>query len=561
MDASEFSTYRAQRGNQKEVRGSLSLFGRRAQRGRRIDARALRAGRVMRGRLEADGVLRVCVDEVHHAVRPRATSFWLTTGLQVPTLAYDAGRSTEAQAPPLVRRAARRRRLAVLREDDHAALAAPVLGPHSGLFGVLYVEADEIGDDVEAFCETMAAEAGFCLETANLYEQAVAAKDKSDAILARVGDGVVVTDTRGRVIEWNDAAANVVGFPAASAVGRGCHETLGLCEGERPLDCRNGCPLLRSQDAARGVEVWRPHVDGRRQPLLVSAAVVRNPDGSASEIVHSLRDITRLKEADEAKTLFLATASHELKTPLTVIQGFAQLLTQAGSRSDDVREKALHAIENRAVQLNAIVDRLLLSGRIEAGRLHVDVAQVDVAPTVRERTEALALATGRDVSLVVPDHLPAALAEPGALATIVDHLLDNAVKYSPGGQSIEVRLDADEACVRLLITDHGIGMDAEARTRCFEKFWQRESSDVRRFAGTGIGLYIVKSLVEAMGGAVEVLSSPGLGSTFVVCFIRADAPPIDIRSRVDRPAMPEAGEPSVIREFMRQIGIPTRRAL
>jgi signal transduction histidine kinase len=113
------------------------------------------------------------------------------------------------------------------------------------------------------------------------------------------------------------------------------------------------------------------------------------------------------------------------------------------------------------------------------------------------------------------------LADKEAVTTIVDHLLDNAVKYSPDGGPIEATAHADESWVELRVADQGIGMDAEHVAHCFERFWQAESSDVRRFGGTGIGLYIVRSLAEAMGGEVHVESMPRRGSTFVVKLLRA----------------------------------------
>jgi signal transduction histidine kinase len=147
---------------------------------------------------------------------------------------------------------------------------------------------------------------------------------------------------------------------------------------------------------------------------------------------------------------------------------------------------------------------------------------------------------------------------------VIDHLLDNAIKYSPGGQPVAVTVtsggarsagaagaagSAGNGTVRIEVADQGIGMDAEQAAHCFHKFWQAESTDVRRFGGTGIGLYIVRSLVEAMGGAVSVRSAEGAGSTFAVDLVVAH-PGEQPRGEADQ------GESSSIREFMRQIGVP-----
>jgi signal transduction histidine kinase len=266
---------------------------------------------------------------------------------------------------------------------------------------------------------------------------------------------------------------------------------------------------------------------GGRQPLLVTALPVVNRDGAVVEVVHSFRDITRLKQADEAKTLFLATASHELKTPLTVIRGFSQMLVLPDSQmNEEERGAALRAIDVRARQLTGIVDRLLLSSRIESGRIDLSVEAVDGMPILLEQVTALRAATSREVMLDIDDVLPELLVDAGAFTTVVDHLLDNAAKYSPGGGPIILYATAVADHVEFTVSDEGVGMTEEQAAHCFDRFWQAEGSDVRRFGGTGIGLYIVRSLVEAMNGTVTVSSAPGEGAAFTVELARADRPSV-----------------------------------
>jgi signal transduction histidine kinase len=327
--------------------------------------------------------------------------------------------------------------------------------------------------------------------------------------------------------------------------GQLCQDVLRLHIGERRLDCRDGCQLLAlgRSEAARtrsdnpqddhaatdedattdhDFEAWRPGRDGERQPLLVSASPLPAVDGPDDEVVHSIRDISRLKQADEAKTLFLATASHELKTPLTVINGYAKTLTTR-SLSPDKQREALVSIRRRGDELARVVDRLLLSSRIEAGRAEVSRSEVDLIPLVYERAAELGEATDRQFEVDLPDDLPPVHGDPSALTTVVDHLLDNAVKYSPGGEPVVVRASHEgkgsggsgtSGDVVLEVTDAGVGMDPETVRHCFEKFWQADASGTRRFGGTGIGLYIVRSLTEAMGGTITVRSELGRGTTF-----------------------------------------------
>jgi signal transduction histidine kinase len=359
-------------------------------------------------------------------------------------------------------------------------------------------------------------------------EREVRLHEKSDAILTGVAEAVMVTSPEGRIEQWNQASERTFSCPFERAQGRSCADVLGLRMDTRELDCNAGCALL-AVHAAKGtapgsdVEVWRLERTGDRQPLLATALPVIDRDGAVVEVVHSFRDITRLKQADEAKTLFLATASHELKTPLTVIRGFSQMLALPdNSMNEDERGAALRAIDARARQLTGIVDRLLLSSRIESGRIDLTLGTVDATPILYEQVTTRRAATGRDVVLEVDDDLPALEVDPAAFTTIVDQLLDNAVKYSPGGGTIILFATAVGDRVELTISDEGVGMTDEQAAHCFDRFWQAELTDVRRFGGTGIGLYIVRSLVEAMNGRIMVSSRPGEGAAFTVELHRAD---------------------------------------
>ncbi|MEX0874280.1 MAG: ATP-binding protein [Actinomycetota bacterium] len=391
-----------------------------------------------------------------------------------------------------------------------------------------------------------------------LYEEALAVLGRSRAILEGVADGVYITDPDGRIRLWNQSAERLTGCRESRALNRGCEEVLGLEMNGEPLDCRNGCALLRlhsgDESLAFETEVQRSRGGGREQQLLAGVSGVPGADGEVAEIVHTIRDITALKKADEAKTMFLSTASHELKTPLTVILGFAQILLD-GSLPHDDQQTALEAIEKRAKELSRIVDRLLMTGRIDSGRILLTATHVDVRAILPERAAALATATERRIICEVADDVPELVGDPEAVATVVDHLLDNAVKYSPDGGDVVLRARKRGEHVIIEVTDPGVGMNPEEAAHCFDRFWQAEASDVRRFGGTGIGLYIVKSLVEGMGGSISVRSTSVEGSTFTVSLARArDGALPQTRKEQARPR--GEGEASMIQEFMRQLGVP-----
>jgi PAS domain S-box-containing protein len=411
-------------------------------------------------------------------------------------------------------------------------------------------------------------------------QRAARLQSASDAVLARIADGVVVTDDRGVVQSCNPAAERLLRASAAELAGLPCHDALALRDGESRFDCSDGCRLLAGANlltAEHGREVWRPDAD-RRLPILANATPVFDVDGSIVEVVHSLRDITKLKESEEAKTLFLATASHELKTPLTVIRGFVETLLSTEMDAER-RTIALDAVHRRALELGNIVDRLLLSSRIEAGRVDLLVGNVELLPLLAERAAALGAATGRVIDVDLDDDLGLVRGDEDALATVFEHLIDNAIKYSPGGGTIRVEAVKRER-VTVLVSDDGIGMTAEHAAHCFDKFWQAEAGDVRRFGGTGIGLYIVRSLVDAMGGRISVESALDEGTTFAVELLPAGTRQVSLEEErnggdegegegdgdgdddhSERTVRRGVGETTMIREFMRQIGVGDRRAV
>ncbi|HET9444551.1 MAG TPA: EAL domain-containing protein [Acidimicrobiales bacterium] len=182
---------------------------------------------------------------------------------------------------------------------------------------------------------------------------------------------------------------------------------------------------------------------------------------------------------------------------------------------------------------------------------------VDLRALLVERTEALRAATARPVVLQTPPKLGSAVAELRAVRSVLDHLLGNAVTFSPEGRPVVVSAAADRRWVRISVTDFGIGMTEAESSRCFEQFWQAADRSVTGTPGTGIGLYVVRSLVDAMGGHVGVRSVKGKGSTFTIALPRS------ARAAGQRPPAgthaPGVSEGSTIREFMRQIGVPTRR--
>jgi len=193
-----------------------------------------------------------------------------------------------------------------------------------------------------------------------------------------------------------------------------------------------------------------------------------------------------------------------------------------------------------------------------AGPASVASEPLDLSSLLIERTQALRLATRRPVVLQAPAKLGSAFADLPAVKNVLDHLLGNAITYSAPDRPVVVSAASDRRWVRVSVQDFGVGMTPDESARCFEQFWQAREPGVERSGGTGIGLYIVRSLVEAMGGHVGVKSAPGKGSTFTIALPRSARSAARARPG-DTSLIPGVAEDSSIREFMRQLGVPARR--
>lgn len=294
---------------------------------------------------------------------------------------------------------------------------------------------------------------------------------------------------------------------------------------------------------AQGLGLWRR---GRRREL----AALAEQAGAGLDV--ALNKIAGEQEVDQAKAVFLATTTHELKTPLTVVKGFVETLRSQPDLDPRERAQALDVIAHRTDELIGIVERILLTSRIEAGGLEVALGEVAPAALLRDRVPVLAAALGHPVELAVADDTPVVTADPEAVATIVEHLLDNAAKFSDPSAAITVRTEAGESWVAIHVHDRGVGMTAEQASRAFDRFWQADGSATRRAGGSGLGLHLCRAYAEAMGAQLTVDTAPGQGSTFSLILPRANSASPDASAS----GHGWAAEPSVIREFMRQIGVP-----
>ena len=227
-----------------------------------------------------------------------------------------------------------------------------------------------------------------------------------------------------------------------------------------------------------------------------------------------------LTELERARRDFMQIASHELRTPLTVIRGYASLLEEGSlGPMPPVAQQALRTLLDKSTEMRSYVERMLLLARLEDGAAPPQLAALDLRRVVSDAVDRVRPQVKLKEGTVQLDLAPApltVLGDPERLATAVDNLLQNAVKFSDGPPRIEVTGSRQNGMVHVVVKDHGIGIPAAARGRLFEKFYRVESPQLQNVAGTGIGLYLVRQVVESHGGLVKVESDPGEGSAFEI---------------------------------------------
>ena len=442
---------------------------------------------------------------------------------RLPSTARLAGDAVQSRAPVAVTDARDDQRLLqadpVLAAGYAGYVGAPLIGPEGTVHGVLSVYTADPRPWAEEEVETLVAFAGnvsAALSSAELYQSVALEKERSDAILSNIADGIVAVDREGKVVLWNAAAEQITGVPATEALERTPAEVLQR-DLESPGDTPTGERLVSIRRGAE--EIW----------LSLTEAIMRDPAAAVAGRIFAFRDISSERVVEQMKTEFVTNVSRELRSPLTSIYGFAEtLLRDDVLFGEEERETFLRYITAEAGRLTAIVDRLLAVARLDSGDLQVQLAPTDVGAVVKEVvvTVESTLTEGQHrFELDLPHERLEAEADREKLRQIVTDLVENAVKYSPGGGTVFVSVTRRDDGIEVSIEDEGIGIPESERLLIFKKFYRAESAG-RDLAssGSGLGLFIAKELLEAMRGRIWVSPREGGGSRFAFTLPMAEEP-------------------------------------
>jgi PAS domain S-box-containing protein len=386
------------------------------------------------------------------------------------------------------------------------SLIALALRHENRYYGVLWAAYNKQRVFTEAdlrFISTLASQASLAVANIRLFLTVELSRRQLEAILNSTPDPVLVTDASNRLILANPAAGHVFGVT--------------IRRGERPdmektiqVKALNEL-LLASSTERRSAEISMP--DGRTYLAMASAMTA---DGRTVGRVCILRDVTQLKEIDTLKSDFVATVSHDLRSPLTLMRGYATMLEMGGELNEQQKNYSrmiVQGVDNMAKLVNNLLDL----GRIDFG-VGLQVESVPVLDILEQVTSSLQIqAKQKQISLGVeiPKDLPHAIeADQALLQQAVYNLVENALKYTPEGGEVTIHLQTEPSALIFAVQDSGIGISKDDLPRLFEKFYRGTNREALTQRGTGLGLAIVKSIAERHGGKVWVESELGKGSTF-----------------------------------------------
>lgn len=340
-----------------------------------------------------------------------------------------------------------------------------------------------------------------------------------EAIQSSMTEGLVAINAAGQIATFNQAAASMVGLEPQQVLGRSVLEVL-----------RSLAPRFQEQDTVKQLEMALAST--LSLPATIEAVVIEPerreccivvfhiPFESPGESMTGflLRDVTHERAEGRRKEAFISMASHELRTPLTSLIGFVELLLQH-QVSPATQHTWLELVLQEALRLATIVEEMLELSRIQSGTIQVRLAPVSLRDTVKRVLRGVAAnASAHAFQMDIPPETPTVSADADKLARVLLNLLDNAVKYSPNGGTITVDIEhgPTDAAVIVRVADQGMGISLRAQENLFTPFYRVRQPGTENIPGTGLGMYIVKSLVESMNGRVWLKSAEGQGTTLFV---------------------------------------------
>ena len=343
--------------------------------------------------------------------------------------------------------------------------------------------------------------------------------------MENLADGLLISNSDGRIQACNRSFANFFGYQIEDLTGKPASQFIHFDHPETESDIESGDQIANLPEGNGKKDEPGPRIatifnrSGLDLHMPATHCPLINDHG---EIIAYLTIIyiVQAHSIQQAQTEFVSTVSHELRTPLTSIKGFADTILRSGDRLDPTQQRRyVGIIKDQADRLTRLVEDLLAVSRLESKKMQLTIRAIDLREAIERVLRNLADRTGSHRMIVdIPPGLPPVWADADRIEQILTNLIDNAIKYSPDGTTVIIaaREQGKKAeQIEFTVTDQGVGIPQDHLSKIFTKFGRLDNPLVRQTEGTGLGLYITRSLVLALGGQIQVESKPGLTTFFI----------------------------------------------
>ncbi len=384
--------------------------------------------------------------------------------------------------------------------------------------GVTVTSSNEIGVLATAFNKMIAELATSYESLRSKVNELRDAKAKDDAILESIGEGVVVADGDGKIVLINDIAASLLGVHGAAVVGKSV-DTYDLYDSAGEIMATAQRPIHLTLKSGRRThqEAQSMHKNGSKSSLNLTATPVRQ-NNSIIGAVEIVRDVTKEREIDRVKTEFISVASHQLRTPLSAIKWFSEMLLKGeGGKLKGQQIQFTQSIVDSAARMNELVNSLLNISRLESGRMIVEPQPTDLSQLVAGIVNDLKAQTElrkQTLEINVDKTLSKVSLDPNLIGQVYLNILSNSIKYTPQQGKIQITVTREGNKIQSVISDNGYGIPKAEQAKVFQKFYRGTNVVKVETDGTGLGMYLTKTIIEASGGKITFESHEGKGTTF-----------------------------------------------
>jgi PAS domain S-box-containing protein len=395
------------------------------------------------------------------------------------------------------------------------------LAAHGQVIGVIFIfrsYPDLFSSNDKLLLQTFADQAAIAVFNAQLYSQISYEKSRLDALVDSAADGILILNSDHTIERCNIAFEKLYGRPRKDIQSKPHVEIIRWMH--RPEDPTleeaelRGWPLTTHAYLYVEGDLLRPEPPAL--PVGITYAPLLNPDGKLQNIIATVRDITKFRNAEQIKNTFVSIVSHELKTPVALIKGYVSTLRREDAKwNKTIVKDSLAVIEEEADHLGVMIEDLLDASRLQAGGMILNMSDISIPVLVEHLVERFRTQTDRHTIVVdFPVKFPVILADETRLSQVISNLLSNAIKYSPRGE-IRILGQVRPDQVIVTVSDKGPGIEPADIPYIFDRFYRSDQA-VRKTKGAGLGLYLAKAIVEAHGGRMWVDPQPGSGAR--ICF-------------------------------------------